>query len=269
MATQRQKAEQMKMLHEGDETFLIPGPWDVGSAKVFESLGYKALATTSGGLANSLGKIDGEVSLNEKLAHCRALSQATNIPITADLENGFADEPQGVAETILRVADTGVVGGSIEDWSGKDIYDFNLSVERIHAAVEAAMSLDFPFSIIGRCENLLRKKNDLDDTILRLQAYEDAGADVLFAPALRTIEEIKTVLRETTKPISVVAISPEMTLAKLAEVGVRRVSVGGGLAWAAYGVLIDGAREMKESGTFNWMKSINAENTIDKILKSS
>ncbi len=267
MPTQLQKSETMKALHEGSETFLIPGPWDVGSAKVFEALGFKALATTSAGLANALGKLDGQVTLEEKIAHCRALSEATSIPITADLENGFAHDPEGVAETIRRIAETGVAGGSIEDWSGEDIYDFNHAVERIEAAVEAARSLDFPFAVIGRCENLGRRKNDLDDTIRRLKAYESAGADVLFAPVLRTLDEVRAVVREITKPLSVVAISPEMTLAELAEAGARRVSIGGFMALAAYAALIDGAREMKDNGTFNWMKGITAENKIDPLLE--
>lgn len=267
MPTQLQKAETMKALHEGSETFLIPGPWDVASAKVFEALGFKALATTSGGLANALGKLDGQVTLEEKVDHCRALSQATSIPITTDLENGYADDPEGVANTIRRIAETGVTGGSIEDWSGEDIYDFNHAVERMEAAVEAARSLEFPFAVIGRCENLLRKKNDMDDTIRRLKAYEAAGADVLFAPGLRTPDEVRAVVREITKPLSVVAMSPEMTLADLAEAGARRVSIGGGMAMAVYGTLIDGAREMKEKGTFNWMKGITADNAIEPLLK--
>ncbi|MFC3613216.1 oxaloacetate decarboxylase [Lutimaribacter marinistellae] len=267
MPTQAQKAETMKALHEGGETFLIPGPWDIASARVFEALGFKALATTSGGLAYALGKLDGQVTLEEKAAHCRALSEATSIPITADLENGYAHDADGVAETIRHIAGTGVVGGSIEDWNGEDIYDFNHAVERIEAAVEAARSLDFPFAVIGRCENLLRKKNDMDDTIRRLKAYEAAGVDVLFAPGLRTAEEVRTVVDEISKPLSVVAMNPDLTLAALAEAGARRVSVGGGMAVAAYGTLVDGAREMKEDGTFTWMKGITAENAIEPLLK--
>lgn len=259
----------MKALHEGSETFLIPGPWDIASARVFEALGFKALATTSGGLAYALGKVDGEVTLDEKVAHCRALSRATQIPITADLENGYSHDPEGVAETIRRIAETGVAGGSIEDWGGDDIYGFDHAVERIEAAVEAARSLDFPFAVIGRCENLLRKKNDMDDTIRRLQAYEAAGVDVLFAPGLRTAEEVRTVVNEINKPLSVVAMTPNLTLGELAEAGARRVSIGGAMAMAAYGTLVEGARELKETGTFNWLKRISPDNALEPLLKAN
>ena len=201
MTTQLDKAKQLQALHEGPGTFLAPGPWDVGSARVFEAFGFKALATTSGGFAFSIGKNDGEVTLDEKVEHCRALSAATQIPISADLENGYADAPEAVAETIRRIAESGVVGGSIEDWSGADIYDFDLAVDRIRAAAEAARSLPFPFALTGRCENLLRGKGDLADTIARLQAYEAAGADVLFAPALRSLDDIRSVLKEVSKPL--------------------------------------------------------------------
>lgn len=268
MPTQLEKAQTMKALHEGSETFLIPGPWDVASARVFEALGFQALATTSGGLAYALGKLDGEVTLDEKLAHCRALSEATQIPITADLENGYSHHPDGVAETIRRIAETGVVGGSIEDWSGEGIYDFNHAVERIEAAVEAARHLDFPFAVIGRCENLLRGKNDMDDTIRRLKAYEAAGADVLFAPGLRTAEEVKAVVDEIKTPLSVVAMSPDLSVAKLAGAGARRVSIGAAMAMATYAALIEGAREMKEEGTFDWMKKLSSENAIEPLLTS-
>lgn len=268
MPSQSEKAQTMRDLHQGSETFLIPGPWDVASARVFESLGFQALATTSGGLAYSLGKLDGEVTLEEKVVHCRALAEATQIPITADLENGYFHHPEGVAETIRRISETGVVGGSIEDWSGEGIYDFNHAVERIEAAVEAARSLDFPFAVIGRCENLLRKQNDMDDTIRRLQAYEAAGVDVLFAPGLRTVEEVKAVVDEINTPLSVVAMSPDLSVAKLAEAGARRVSIGGAMAMAAYAALIEGALEMKKQGTFDWMKKLSSENAIEPLLTS-
>ncbi|TFH46386.1 MAG: isocitrate lyase/phosphoenolpyruvate mutase family protein, partial [Lysobacterales bacterium] len=193
MATQLEKADRFKALHERDGAFVIPNPWDPGSARLLAALGFEALATTSSGFANSIGRPDGEVSLEEKIAHCRALCAATDLPVSADLEKCFADSPEGAAETIRMAAEAGVVGGSIEDFSGdagKPIYDFDLAVERVHAAVEAARSLDFPFTLTARAENLLHGRNDLDDTIRRLQAFEEVGADVLYAPALTTLEQV-------------------------------------------------------------------------------
>lgn len=270
MTTQLEKAQKMKALHEGSETFLIPGPWDVGSARVFEALGFEALATTSGGFAFSLGKLDGQVTLEEKVAHCRAISAATDLPLSADLENGYGHEPDVVAQTIRSIAGSGAVAGSIEDWSGESLYDFDLAVERIAAAAEAAHSLDFPFALIGRCENLLRGHDDLDDTISRLQAYEKAGADVLFAPALRTLQQVEAVLQEVDKPLNVLAaMMPGVTVAELAEIGVRRISIGGALAVAAYGTLVEGAHEMAERGTFDWLQRIKPENNIAPFLKKN
>ena len=267
MTTQIEKAEAMKALHEGSETFLIPGPWDVGSARVFEAMGFKALATTSSGFAYSIGKVDGQVTLEEKVAHCRALSEATSIPLSVDLENGYADAPELVAETIRRIAETGAVAGSIEDWDGSAIYDFDLAVERVAAAAEAAHALDFPFALIARCEKLLRGQNDLDATIRRLQAYEAAGADVLFAPALRTLEEVRAVVAEVGKPLNVIGVMmPGVTVQDLAEAGVRRISIGGALAQAAYSVLVEGAREMSDTGSFGWLSKLSPENNIAKIL---
>lgn len=268
MTSQLEKAQAMKALHEGEETFLIPGPWDVGSARVFEAFGFKALATTSGGFAYSLGKLDGEVTLDEKVAHCRALTQATKIPLTADLENGYSHEPEGVAETIRRIAEAGAVGGSIEDWSGEEIYGFELAVERVHAAAEAARSVDVPFALIGRCENLLRGRDDLDDTIRRLQAYQAAGADVLFAPALRTLDDVRAVVAEIDRPLNVLGVMVSgATLDELADAGARRISIGGALAVAAYGALVEGAREMKEGGTFGWLSKLSPDNDIASFLK--
>ena len=268
MTTQLEKANALKALHEGSDTFLIPGPWDVASARVFEAFGFAALATTSGGFAYSLGKLDGEVTRDEKIAHCRALSAATRIPISADLENGYGHEPEVVGETIIRIAAAGVVGASIEDYSREEIYDFSLAVERIAAAVEAARSLAFPFALVARCENLLRGRNDLDDTIRRLQAYEAAGADVLFAPGLRTLDEVRAVLKEVTKPLNVLSVMiPGVTVAELAEAGVRRISIGGALAQIAYAALVEGAREMKESGSFGWLAKFSRENNIEPWLR--
>jgi 2-methylisocitrate lyase-like PEP mutase family enzyme len=196
MITQAEKAEKFKALHARDGAFIIPNPWDVGSARLLAALGFEALATTSSGFAQTLGRLDGMVTLEEKLAHCQALCAATTLPVSADLENGFAHDPEQVAETILRAGEAGLVGGSIEDYSGDDsqpIYDFTLAVERVQAAVEAAKSLNFPFTLTARAENLLRGRDDLDDTIRRLQAFEAAGADVLYAPGLKTLAEVRTV----------------------------------------------------------------------------
>ncbi len=268
MTSQLEKAHALKALHEGPDTFLIPGPWDVASARVFEAFGFPALATTSGGFAYSLGKLDGEVTLDEKVAHCRALSEATRIPISADLENGYGHEPDQVAETIRQIAGAGVVGGSIEDYSGEEIYDFDLAVERVAAGVAAARSLDFPFALIARCENLLRGRDDMDDTIRRLQAFEAAGADVLFAPGLRSLDEVRAVGAEVTKPLSVLAVMiPGATLAELADAGARRVSIGGALAQVAYGVLVEGAREMQENGSFGWLAKFSRDNNIEPWLR--
>ena len=267
MVTQEEKATTLKSLHEGSETFLCPGPWDVASARVFEAFGFKALATTSGGFAYSVGKQDGGVMLEEKVAHCRALTEATSIPLSADLEHGYADSPEGVANTIERIAEAGAVGGSIEDYSRKALYDFDFAVERVQAAAEAAHALPFPFALTARCENLLRGHDDLDDTIRRLQAYEAAGADVLFAPALRSLDQVRAVIAEVDKPLSVLGVMiPGATLDDLAAAGVRRVSIGGALAQVAYGVLVEGAREMKESGSFNWLSKFDRENDISTYL---
>ncbi|REJ83862.1 MAG: isocitrate lyase/phosphoenolpyruvate mutase family protein [Acidobacteria bacterium] len=270
MKTQLEKAMALQALHEGTETFVIPNPWDVGSARVLEALGFQALATTSAGLAFSLGKLDGGVTLEEKIAHCRVLSEATAIPLSTDLENGFGHEPAVVAETILRIAEAGAVGGSIEDYDGTGIYDFDLAVERIAAAAEAARSLDFPFALIGRCENLLRGRKDLDDTIRRLQAYEAAGADVLFAPGLATLDEVRAVVDAVARPVNVLApMVHGASVAELSEIGVRRISIGGALAHAAYAALIDSAREIDQEGSFDWLAGLSAENDVRRLLKAA
>lgn len=255
MTMQREKAERFRELHQRDGAFLIPNPWDAGSARLLEGLGFEALATTSAGFAQALGKLDGAVTLEEKLAHCRALAAATRVPVSADLENGFADDPDGVARTIRLVAETGVVGGSIEDYSGERIYDFDHAVERVQAAVEAARSLDFPFTLTARAENLLRGRDDLDDTIRRLQAYSRAGADVLYAPGLSTLEQVREVCGAVDKPVNVLAaFFPQATAADLAEAGAKRISVGSALANVAIGALLAAGREMREQGGFGWLE---------------
>jgi 2-methylisocitrate lyase-like PEP mutase family enzyme len=260
MKTQVEKAGAFRALHARPGAFVIPNPWDAGTAKLLASLGFEALATTSLGLSNMLGRPDGAgvVSRAEVLANCRAISGATDLPVSADLENGYAHEPRAAAEMIRLAAEAGVVGGSTEDASGdpaKPIYDFQLAVERVHAAVEVARSLPFPFLLTARAENLLHGR-DLDDAIRRLQAFEKAGADVLYAPGARDLAQIRTIVASVGKPVNVVmsAADPALTVAQLAEAGVKRISVGGALSRLALAAFLRGAREMKEQGGFTWVR---------------
>ncbi|HJQ32225.1 MAG TPA: isocitrate lyase/phosphoenolpyruvate mutase family protein [Pyrinomonadaceae bacterium] len=267
MATQREKAERFVALHERAGAFVIPNPWDAGSARLLAGLGFEALATTSAGFANSLGRPDGQVSRGEVIEHCRSLSAATELPVSADLENCFADDPAGVGETIRLGALAGLVGGSIEDYSGGQIYDFNLAVERVHAAADAARSLDFPFTLTARAENLIRGKNDLDDTVRRLQAFEAAGADVLYAPGLKTLDEVRLVAGALTKPVNVLApLLKGVTVAQLADAGARRISVGGALARAALTALLRACAEMREAGSFAWTSDLVSSAEVTELL---
>jgi 2-methylisocitrate lyase-like PEP mutase family enzyme len=248
--TQREKAERFRALHSGTP-FVIPNPWDAGSARMLEALGFEALATTSSGFAFTLGRLDGDVTLDEVVAHTAALAEASSLPVSVDLENGYGAEPEAVALAIARVAEAGAVGGSIEDWDQHGrIYDRGHAVERVAAAVEAARSLDFPFTLTARAENLIRGNPDLDDTIARLQAYEAAGADVLYAPGLTSVEQIAAVCSAVSKPVNVLA-RPTLTLAEMAGAGAQRVSVGGALTWTAVGAFVDVARAIKERGDFS------------------
>ena len=267
MIAQREKAERFRALHEAPGAFVIPNPWDAGSARLLEGLGFEALATTSSGFAQSLGRLDGSVTLEEKLGHCGALSEATGIPISADLENGFADEPAAVARTIVLAAEAGVVGGSIEDWSGSEIYDFEVAVERVRAAADAAHSLDFPFTLTARAENLLRGRNDFGDTIARLQAYARAGADVLYAPGLKTLDQLREVCRAVDNPVNVLApFFRGATLDEFAAAGAKRVSIGGALADAAIGATLRAGREMLQSGSFAWLADTAADDDVETLL---
>ncbi len=272
MATQAEKAEKFRALHEGSGAFVIPNPWDPGSARLLAALGFQALATTSSGYANSIGRPDGAVSLEEKIAHCRSLCAATDLPVSADLEKCFADSPEAAADTIRLAAEAGVVGGSIEDFSGdadKPIYDFDLAVERVQAAVEAARSLDFHFTLTARAENLLRGRNDLDDTIRRLQAFEDAGADVLYAPALTTLEQVRAVTGAVGKPVNVLAPPlKNVTVAQLSEAGAKRISIGGALARAVIATLLRAGAEMREQGSFGWAADATPGAEIDRLLSA-
>ena len=254
---QSRKAQAFKALHERAGTFVIPNPWDAGSARLLSSLGFQALATTSAGFAFSIGRRDGAVTWDETLSNAKAIVDATDLPVSADLENGFGDDPREVAATILGAAEIGLVGGSIEDATGdaaRPIYDFAQAVERVAAAVEAARSLSFPFMLVARAENFLAGRADLDDTIRRLQAFEKAGADVLYAPGLPNIEAIRAVCAAVSRPVNVLAGGPEYSVAELAEAGARRISVGGAFARAALGGLMRAAQEVQERGTFTFAK---------------
>ena len=249
-ATQDQKAADFRELHQG-EPFIIPNPWDAGSAKVMQALGFKALATTSSGFAFTLGRLDGNATPDEVLRHTADLAAASSLPVSVDLENGYGREPEKAAAAITRAAEAGAVGGSIEDFDpAGEIYDFGHAVERVAAACEAARALSFPFTLTARAENHVRDNPDLDDTIARLQAFEQAGADVLYAPGLRNGEEIRAVSEATSKPLNVLA-HPRLSMSEVVEAGGRRISVGGGLTWVAVAAMAGAAQEMLESGDFS------------------
>jgi len=261
MATYAEKSAAFRALHERPGAFVIPNPWDAGTARLLASLGFEALATTSLGLANTLGRADGTgaVSRDEVLANCRAIAGATDLPVNADLENCYADEPEAAAGMIQLAAEAGVVGGSIEDATGDPlhpIYDFELAVERVRAAAAVARSLPTPFMLTARAENFLHGRRDLDDTIRRLRAFEAAGAEVLYAPGLRDLASIRTVTAAVGRPVNVVmsAADPSITVAQLALAGVKRISVGGALSRLALAAFLKGAREMKEQGSFTYMR---------------
>ncbi len=261
MRTQAERARAFRALHERPGIFIMPNPWDAGTAKLFASLGFEALATTSLGLANALGRVDGAlaISRDELIANCRAIAAATDLPVNADLENGYADDPAEAATIFKLAADAGIVGGSIEDASGdpvKPIYDFNLAVERVAAASETAHALPFSFTLTARAENFLHGRRDLDDTVRRLRAFAAAGADVLYAPGLRDLETIRQVVAAVGKPLNVVmsAADPELTAQQLASVGVKRISVGGALSRLAYAAVRDAAVAMRDGGTFQWVR---------------
>ena len=250
--TQAQKAADFLALHEGD-AFIIPNPWDAGSARVLEALGFKALATTSSGFAFTLGRLDGGATLDEVLDHVRVLDQSTALPVSVDLENGYGPDPERAASAIAGAAGAGAVGGSIEDYDPQGrIYSFDHAVERVAAACEVATTLSFPFMVTARAENHIRGNPDLDDTIARLQAYEQVGADVLYAPGLRSADEIRAVCENTSKPVNVLA-HEGLSMREIAEAGARRVSVGGALAWAAVAAMANAAENMRDNGDFSFL----------------
>jgi 2-methylisocitrate lyase-like PEP mutase family enzyme len=257
-ATQTEKARRFRELHQRPGTFVIPNPWDQGAARLLDMLGYEALATTSAGFAFTLGRKDGAVTRDEAMAHSRLIVGASDLPVSADLENCFGDDPATVAETVRRAAETGLVGCSVEDASGdtrRPIYEFAHAVERVAAAVEAARKLPFPFTLTARVENFLHGRQDLDDTVKRLQAFEKAGADVLYAPGLPSLDAVKSVCSAVAKPVNVLA-NGRFSVAEIAAAGAKRVSVGGMLSRVAYGAFLRAARELKEHGTFRFASEV-------------
>ena len=271
MSTQAEKAELFRSLHHRDHAFIIPNPWDIGSARILAHLGFEALATTSMGFAFSAGKLDNTVGRDAAIEHVATIASATELPVSADLENGFGDDPKTAAETIRLAAAAGAVGGSIEDATGRKdepIYDLELAAERVDAAVEAAHSLPFPFTLTARAENYLHGRPNLKDTIARLQAYQAAGADVLYAPGLTTKDDIAAVVSSVDRPVNVVMglRGIQLSLAELSALGVKRVSVGSTLARTALGAFLRAAREMRERGTFDFAKQAAGTQEISAML---
>jgi len=269
--TQTEKALRFQQLHQRPGTFLIPNPWDAGSARILATLGFDALATSSGAAAATLGRRDGKINRDQALAHGRSIVTATDLPVSADLERGFADDPQSVAETIRLAADTGLVGCSIEDFSGdtaKPIYDISFAAERIAAAAQTARALPFPFTLTARAENFIRGKPDLDDTIARLRAYEKAGADVLFAPALPDLAAVRTVCSAVSKPVNfmVTIKGKSFSVAELAQAGIKRISFASSLYRVAMTALIEAATEIKSSGTFGYLENTMTSADLYKFL---
>ncbi|MCB1055255.1 MAG: isocitrate lyase/phosphoenolpyruvate mutase family protein [Acidobacteria bacterium] len=275
MPTQTEKAHAFQALHHRPEAFIIPNPWDAGSARMLEGLGFEALATTSSGLAFSLGRRDNEAGREAVLRHVAEVVAVTGVPVSGDLENGFGDAPETAAETIRMGAEAGLVGGSIEDsidqpGEPRGVYELELAVERVRAAVEAARSLPFPFMLTARAENFVVGRPDLADTIRRLQAYQEAGADVLFAPGLTREDDIAEVLRSVDRPVNVLAGLGGMSLgrARLSELGVRRISIGGALTRAAYGAFLEAAREMLDRGTFDFAQDATSFAELTKLFEA-
>lgn len=272
MRTQADKAARFRELHQRSGAFIIPNPWDAGTAKLLAAMGFEALATTSLGLANTLGQ--GSVSLDAIIENCRAIAEATDLPVNADLENCGADDPKTAAKAITRAAEAGAVGGSIEDSTGdprQPIYEFPLALERVQAAVEAARALPFPFMLTARAENFLWGRKDLDDTIRRLQAFEAAGADVLYSPGLHDIATIRTVVSSLNKPFNLVMgfADPTLTLEQLSAAGVKRISVGGAMQRHALAAFLRCAREMKDQGAFGFVRDMAVVKDVREMFAAA
>jgi 2-methylisocitrate lyase-like PEP mutase family enzyme len=272
MSTQAEKGRTFRALHERESAFIIPNPWDAGTARLLAHLGFEALATTSMGYAFSVGRRDNTLDRDENMAYARAIVSATDLPVSADLENGYGDSPEVVAETIRLAATTGLVGGSIEDSTGRadhPIYEIDHAVERVRAAVAAARALPFDFTLTARAENYLHGRPDLKDTIKRLQAYQDAGADVLYAPGLTTRDDIAAVVSSVNRPVNVVMglQGVQLSLAELTAIGVKRISVGSALQRTALGAFLRAAREMRDHGTFTFAKDAVSPREMYQIFK--
>ena len=273
-STQEEKASRFRKLHEGAGAFVIPNPWDVGSARLLASMGFQALATTSAGYAFTMGLCDNEVGLGQMMSHVAELVAATDLPVSADLENGFGDEPEAVAQTIRMAAAAGLVGASIEDATTRPedpIYAFELAVDRVRAAAEVVRALPFPFMLTARAENFLVGRRDLADTIARLQAFQEAGADVLYAPGLTTREDIKSVVDAVDRPVNVIMGLPGVRLSvdDLSQIGVKRISVGSAFARAALGAFLRAAREVREEGTFTFGDEAVGYKDISELLRAA
>jgi 2-methylisocitrate lyase-like PEP mutase family enzyme len=273
MRTHAEKAAAFRALHARAGTFLIPNPWDAGTAKLLAAMGFEALATTSLGLANMLGCADSHVTRAEVIDNCRMIAQATDLPVNVDLENCFVHDPLAAAEVIRFAAEAGAVGGSIEDYTGdpaNPIYEFDFAVARVRAAAQVAHTVPVPFLLTARAENLIHGRNDMADTVRRLQAYEAAGADVLYAPGLRRLNDVREVTRALTRPVNVVTgwLDPDITLAELSEAGAKRISVGGALSRLALATFITAAQAMREQGSFAWMREMIGITELRMMLNS-
>jgi 2-methylisocitrate lyase-like PEP mutase family enzyme len=268
MATQAEKARTFLELHHAATPLLMPNPWDAGAARILQSIGFPALATTSSGFAATLGRLDGQVTRDEAIAHGGAIAAAVDVPVSADLENCFADDPAGVAETVRLAVAAGLCGGSVEDYSGSSLYDVARAAERVAAAADAAHAGDVHYVLTARAENHIRGNPDLADTIARLQAYQEAGADVLFAPGLSDLDDIRRVVSSVDRPVNILAGPNAPTVAELGSAGVRRISVGGAFTYVALNALADAGRELLEHGTYGyWEKAGPGMKMAREVLK--
>ena len=271
MRSQAEKAAAFRALHERPGAFIIPNPWDAGTARLLAALGFEALATTSLGLANMLGRADSAVSRAEVIANCRAIAEATDLPVNVNLETCCADDRAAAAEASGLDAEAGAVGGSIEDSTGDPknrIYEFDLAVARVRAAAVVAHAQPVPFMLTARAENLINGRSDMADTVRRLQAYADAGADVLYAPGLRSLDEVRHVVGAVSRPVNVVTgwLDPDITAAELGEAGAKRISVGGALSRLVLATFVNAGRAMKEQGSFAWMRDMLAFADVQRLL---